>query len=110
MNIMKEAHKLTREIKKEFPNIDYKFQLGLCISYLYKNKEAVKMVELKGTEKQVKWGNSIRENLLNKCDNEEIKSWLNSIMFAEIFIDLRDLRPIVNKSDNERKNEELKNI
>ena len=108
MNIMKEAHKLTREIKKEFPNIDYKFQLGLCISYLHKNKEAIKVLELKGTEKQVKWGNSIRENLLNKCDNEEIKSWLNSIMFAEIFNDLRDLRPIVNKSDNERKNEELK--
>ena len=37
-NIMKEAHKLTREIKAEFPNVDYKFQLGICISYLSKNE------------------------------------------------------------------------
>ena len=37
-NIMKEAHKLTKEIKKEFPEVDYKFQLGLCISYLSKNE------------------------------------------------------------------------
>ena len=44
-NIMKEAHKLTREIKAEFPEVDYKFQLGICISYLYENKkkEDVKM-------------------------------------------------------------------
>lgn len=32
--IMKEAHRLTREIKGEFPEVDYKTQLGLCISYL----------------------------------------------------------------------------
>ena len=37
-NIMKEAHRLTREIKAEFPEVDYKFQLGLCISYLSKNE------------------------------------------------------------------------
>ena len=37
-NIMKEAHKLTREIKAEFPEVDYKFQLGICISYLSKNE------------------------------------------------------------------------
>lgn len=44
-NIMKEAHRMTKEIKKEFPNVDYKFQLGLCISYLYENekKENVEM-------------------------------------------------------------------
>lgn len=44
-NIMKEAHKLTKEIKKEYPEVDYKLQLGLCISYLSKNemKEDVEM-------------------------------------------------------------------
>ena len=44
-NIMKEAHKLTKEIKKEYPEVDYRFQLGLCISYLYENekKENVEM-------------------------------------------------------------------
>ena len=28
-NIMKKAHEMTKEIKKEFPNVDYRFQLGL---------------------------------------------------------------------------------
>ena len=37
-NIMKEAHKLTREIKREYPEVDYKTQLGICISFLSKNK------------------------------------------------------------------------
>ncbi|MDU3018902.1 MAG: hypothetical protein E7B46_08840 [Clostridium perfringens] len=32
--VMKKAHRLTKEIKKEFPNVDYKFQLGICMSYL----------------------------------------------------------------------------
>ena len=70
-NIMKEAHKLTKEIKKEFPEVDYKFQLGLCISYLSKNemKEDVEMVELKGTEKQVKWAEDIRKEVVEKLQN-----------------------------------------
>lgn len=37
--LMRKAHQMTREIKGEFPNVDYKFQLGLCISYLSKNEE-----------------------------------------------------------------------
>ena len=70
-NIMKEAHKLTKEIKKEFPEVDYKFQLGLCISYLSKNemKEDVEMVGLKGTEKQVKWAEDIRKEVVEKLQN-----------------------------------------
>lgn len=39
MNIMKEAHRLTKEIKKEFKEVDYKAQLGICISYLSKKGE-----------------------------------------------------------------------
>lgn len=38
-NIMKEAHRLTKEIKKEFPEVDYKTQLGICLSYLYSQEE-----------------------------------------------------------------------
>ncbi|GEQ22736.1 hypothetical protein CBU02nite_32420 [Clostridium butyricum] len=47
--LMKKAHQMTREIKGEFPNVDYKFQLGLCISYLYKNevKEDDNMISYK---------------------------------------------------------------
>lgn len=43
--IMKEAHKMTKEIKAEYPEVDYKFQLGLCISYLLKGD----------TEEKITW-------------------------------------------------------
>ena len=45
-NIMKRAHELTKEIKREYPEVDYKTQLGLCLSFLY--KEGVdKMIKFK---------------------------------------------------------------
>ena len=37
-NLFKKAHILTKEIKKEFNNVDYKSQLGICIRYLLKCK------------------------------------------------------------------------
>lgn len=37
--IIRKAHKMTREIKAEFPSVDYKFQFGLCMSYLLKEQE-----------------------------------------------------------------------
>ena len=61
--LMVKAHKMTKEIKREYPEVDYKFQLGLCLAYLQSEGE-VKMVELKGSEKQVKWANDIREVVL----------------------------------------------
>ena len=69
--LMKKAHQMTKEIKAEYPEVDYKFQLGLCISYLSKNekKEDVEMVELKGTEKQVKWAEDIRKEVVEKLQN-----------------------------------------
>ena len=61
--LMIKAHEMTKEIKREYPEVDYKFQLGLCLAYLQSEGE-VKMVELKGSEKQVKWANDIREVVL----------------------------------------------
>lgn len=61
--LMKKAHKMTKEIKREYPEVDYKFQLGLCLAYLSKEK-VVEMVELQGTEKQVKWANDIRQEMI----------------------------------------------
>lgn len=52
-NILKKAHELTREIKKEFPEVDYKTQLGICISYLY-NKEAEEVISLETIEEAAK--------------------------------------------------------
>lgn len=37
--IMVKAHQMTREIKSEFPMVDYKVQLGLCISYLLEEEK-----------------------------------------------------------------------
>ena len=72
-NIMKDAHRLTREIKAEFPEVDYQAQLGICISYLYENKkkENIKMVELKGTEKQIKWAEDIRSKFETALEEGE---------------------------------------
>ena len=44
--LIKEAHKLTKEIKTEFPEINYKFQLGLCISYLLKKENKMTILEI----------------------------------------------------------------
>lgn len=71
-NLFKEAHKLTKEIKAEYPNIDYKAQFGICLSYLQEMKGECKMVELKGSEKQIKWAKDIRQQILSMKDNYEI--------------------------------------
>ena len=55
--IIKEAHKMAREIKEEFPEVNYKFQFGLNLAYLLKEKGENKM---EGSEKQVKWANDIK--------------------------------------------------
>lgn len=69
-NIMKEAHKMTREIKSKYENINYKFQLGLCISFIIKNmKEGKKMI---GTEKQIKYAQDLKDQL-NKIMNSGLK-------------------------------------
>lgn len=63
-NLMKEAHKMTREIVNKYGDVDYKAQLGLCLSFLSQEKEGNEMVELKGTEKQVKWAEDIRNRII----------------------------------------------
>ena len=37
-DVMRKAHKLTREIKSEFKNVDYGSQLGICLKFLYSIK------------------------------------------------------------------------
>ncbi len=66
--LMIKAHKMTKEIKNEYPGVDYKLQLGLCLAYLYEEGEK-EMVELKGTEKQVKWAKDIREEMLSDLEH-----------------------------------------
>ena len=64
-NLMKEAHKLTKQIVSEYGDVDYMTQLGLCLSFL-SQEGGKEMVELKGTEKQVKWAEDIRNR--NICN------------------------------------------
>ena len=58
---MKEAHKMTKEIKEQYPEVDYQAQLGLCLSFLAQEKGGNKMEvkKLNGSEKQIKWAKNI---------------------------------------------------
>lgn len=91
--IMREAHKMAKEIKNEYPEVDYKFQLGLCISYLLNERveEKMELKELKGTEKQVKWANDIREKTLEFVgENKRLKELgvlIREVEEAKFFID-----------------------
>lgn len=42
--LVKEAHRLAREIKTEYPEVNYSFQFGICIKYLLSNKEVEKVL------------------------------------------------------------------
>jgi hypothetical protein len=44
-NIFKRAHEMAKEIKKEYPEVDYRAQFGLCLSYLLNNKEELEMIQ-----------------------------------------------------------------
>lgn len=77
--IMKEAHKMTREIVNKY-GVDYKTQFGLCLAYLLNNKEESKVVELKGSEKQVAWAEKIRAELIEKfekLENADVNTYLD---------------------------------
>jgi len=52
--LLKRAHKLTREFKKEYPNIDYHVQLGLFISYLIEEEKLNREISLEEYFKDMK--------------------------------------------------------
>ena len=62
-NLMKEAHKMTKQIVNKYGDVNYMTQLGLCLSFL-SQEGGKEMVELKGTEKQVKWAEDIRNRII----------------------------------------------
>ena len=62
-NLFKKAHKMTREMVNKY-RVDYQAQFGLCLSYLFEEERGMGMVELKGTEKQVKWAEDIRDSMI----------------------------------------------
>lgn len=70
------AHTMTKEIKKEYKEVDYRFQFGLCLKYLLSNKEEKKMIKLKGSEKQIKWAEDIRK---------DFNLWIENMMTNDKF-------------------------
>lgn len=70
-NVMKEAHEMTKRIIKKGDS--YKATFRLCLIFVHSKKGENKMVELKGTEKQVKLANEIRKNMEMAFTNDIAK-------------------------------------
>ena len=88
--MFKKAHQMTREDKAQFPKVNYRVQFGLNLAFLHEVKEEIKVVELKGTEKQVKWATGIREKMVEIAKRNNLKNVLeliNSKEEAKYFID-----------------------
>lgn len=72
--IFKEAHKMTREMVKEY-KVDYQAQFSINLSYLLNNKEEKEMERnLRGSEKQIKWANDLL-NHLDKYVNRVLEGY-----------------------------------
>lgn len=98
------AHKLTKKAIKENSSLNYRVQFGFELAALYSEK----MVELQGSEKQIKWAKDIlvkieesfnSENLnnhdyLNACNitKNDIKSALENIKKIESAKTIIDIR------------------
>ena len=101
-NLMKEAHKMTREIVNKYGDVNYMTQLGLCLSFL-SQEGGKEMVELKGTEKQVKWEEDIRNRMIRvneifekaiegvDMDKMAKSTWLDDNMYVIAQISLKNI-------------------
>ena len=101
-NLMKEAHKMTRELVNKYGDVDYMTQLGLCLSFL-SQEGGKEMVELKGTEKQVKWAEDIRNRIIKvneifekaiegvDMDKMAKSTWLDDNMYVIAQISLKNI-------------------
>lgn len=108
-NLFKEAHKMTREIKKEFNEVDYKAQFAICLSYLHNNKEEKNMridemikkygleIAFRNGEKGVTFkGNLLKEEIIELKENK-----------AEIIKELENRKERINKYFEELDNVEI---
>lgn len=83
-NLMKEAHEMTREIKEQYPEVDYQAQLGLCLSFLAQEGEQ----EMEGkSEKQIKYAEDCREKRIaqferkiERCNNRPSEKTIYKII------------------------------
>lgn len=66
-NVMKKAHEITKKIIRKGDSYKATFRLALSFTHSL-IKKGVEVVELKGTEKQIKWATDIKAEILNKVD------------------------------------------
>lgn len=76
-NVMKKAHEITKKIIRKGDSYRATFRLALSFAHSLVKKGVNKMVELKGTEKQVKYANDIRIFLINTIEELKEISILN---------------------------------
>ena len=71
--MMRKAHKLTKEMKQMHPEVNYQLQLGLFITFLLEEEKEMtrvkpmdlrNMPKLEGTDKQVEWATKIRLEII----------------------------------------------
>lgn len=68
-NLMKKAHEMAKEIKEQYPEVDYQAQLGLCLSFLAEKGE--KEMEIEGkSEKQIKYAEDCREKRIAQFERK----------------------------------------
>ena len=72
---MKEAHKMTKEIKEQYPEVDYQAQLGLCLSFLAQESK-------KEGEKKMTIIN--RKKFFNEVNKWDIYKYLENNFTKEI--------------------------
>ena len=106
-NIMKEAHNLTKKIIRKGDS--YRDTFRICLSYVHSQvkKGVNKMVELKGSEKQVKWALEIRKQVLEVIENartrkvEEVSKRADKVKKDGTVITAKDRVEKMNKRFNE---------
>jgi len=96
--LVREAHKLTREIRAEYPEVDYRFQFGLNLRYL--------LSEIKGVEKKMDKVEMVQQELKKVCEEhggltEKTNTRIDNIEadFEEDMEDMGDVRTYTNMID-----------
>lgn len=85
------AHEMTREIVKE-TGVNYRVQFGICLSFLYQNKEEKKVTiddELEkingGSPKQIKWAKDLMRTFITNIRKSSIdKEIVERIIAAKL--------------------------
>lgn len=99
--VMNKAWDIAREgVNKFGGQVKEYFSKALKIAWSLIKKEEKQMIELKGSEKQIKWANDIRENAIEKIGTviKEIEEWANLkrgrsmgyAIYVEIFEEMKD--------------------